>query len=202
MPTFHGAPRGPWSRLAPRVARRMRSDPAPPILELLTGLVAELAAGQPTDHALRAAAAPLEPNPCPEAVVATQTGGSVPEALRRDASRPGAHRLRAVAACWEVAEHSGAGLASAVQRLAEGVRSSEQANAQLSGEIAAVRTSARLLAGLPFLGLAIGQWIGAHPLTFLTGSWLGRAILAVGLALQGMGMCWLYRMVASVRSDL
>ncbi len=202
MPSFRPAGPGPASRLAGLIRERIRPAAPAPALELVTGLVAELSAGQPTDAALRCAATGLTPNPCPQAVSATEHGGSVAEALRRDAAESGSLGLSAVAACWEVAEHSGAGLASALQRLADGLRSSDQANAQLSGEIAAVRSSARLLAGLPVLGLAVGQWIGAQPLVFLTASWPGRGVLAGGLGLQAVGVLWLHRMVAKVRAEL
>jgi tight adherence protein B len=89
-----------------------------------------------------------------------------------------------------------------VSRLAEGLRAAADAEAQLAGEVAAVRTSARLLAGLPLLGLLIGQWIGADPVAWLTGSWVGRAVLLTGVALQLLGMAWLRHMVASTRDGL
>jgi tight adherence protein B len=101
-----------------------------------------------------------------------------------------------------VSERSGAGLSVAVARLAGGLRASAEADAQLVAEIAAVRTSARLLAGLPLLGLLIGQWIGADPLTWLTGSWVGRIVFVLGVALQVAGITWLHRMVAATRDRL
>lgn len=177
-------------------------SPEPPVAELLSALAAELSAGQPTTLALPAAAAGLVPNPCPQALAACRTGGDVPEALRRDSLVPGAQALRGLAACWEVAQRSGAGLSVAVTRLADGLRAGALAEAQLSGEVAAVRTSARLLAGLPLFGLAIGHWIGAQPVSWLTGSWLGRVVLLAGLTLQVAGMVWLHQMVARTRAGL
>ena len=183
------------------VARLRPGTPAP-IPELLCALAAELAAGQPTVRALESAAVGLEPHPCPQAMAACRTGADVAGALRADARAPGARALRGLAACWEVSERSGAGLSVAVSRLAEGLRAAADAEAQLAGEVAAVRTSARLLAGLPLLGLLIGQWIGADPLAWLTGSWVGRAVLLTGVALQLLGMAWLRHMVASTRDGL
>jgi len=181
---------------------RIRPAPPPPVAELLAGLVAELRAGRPTGLALAAAAGDLDPVPCPHALAACRSGAEVSAALRRDAQAPGAHDLRALAACWEVADHSGAGLAAAVSRLAEGMRASAAIEAQLSGEVAAVRTSAGLLAALPLLGLVIGHWVGAEPLGWLLGSGTGRVVLVVGLGLQGLGMAWLHRMVARARVQL
>lgn len=179
-----------------------RSTREPQVGVLLAGFAAELAAGQPTGVALEQAAAGLDPPPCPRALRAVRTGGDVAAALRRDGRESGATGLTALAACWEVAEHSGAGLSAAVARLADGLRATELARAQLTSEVAAVRSSSRLLAGLPIFGLVTGQWIGAHPLAWLLGGWWGRLVLALGLALQVAGLIWLRRLVAGVRAGL
>ena len=181
---------------------RLRPGAPPPIVELLAALSAELAAGQPTVLALQGAVAGLEPNPCPRALAACRTGADVPAALRADARAPGAAPLRGLAACWEVSDRSGAGLAMAVTRMAVGLRAAAESDAQLEGEIAAVRSSARLLAGLPLLGLLIGQWIGADPLAWLAGSWVGRGVLTAGVTFQLVGMLWLHRMVRSTQAAL
>lgn len=184
------------------VRRRFRSRAAPQVQALLTALVAELATGQPTTHALAQACVGLDPPPCPHALRAAQFGADVAEGLRQDARASGAQALGALAACWDVASQSGAGLAQAVSRLAEGVRSTEQARAQLAAEVAAVRASAKILAALPAFGLLVGHWIGAEPLVWLTASWAGRGVLVVGLALEGVGLIWLRRMVAGVEALL
>jgi tight adherence protein B len=192
--------------LAESLARRwgalVEDRSAPPVAQLLDALVAELRAGQPTRMALELACAGLSPPPCPQARQAAVLGGDVAAALRRDASSSGAGALRGLAACWEVAEHSGAGLADAVGRLAEGHRAARRADEQLSAEVAAARASARILALLPLFGLVIGQWIGAQPLGWLTGTWAGRLALLVGGLLQAAGLLWLHRMTAGVRARL
>ncbi|HEX6887131.1 MAG TPA: type II secretion system F family protein, partial [Candidatus Nanopelagicales bacterium] len=142
----------------------MRGAPEPHIGELLSGLAAELAAGQPPGAALEAAARACRTDPCPRARAAARTGGDVAAALRQDAHAPGAEGLAALAACWEVAAHSGAGLEQAVRRLADGMRATREARAQLDAEVAAARASAKLLAALPLFGVALGQWLGADPL--------------------------------------
>jgi len=210
-----------WARGVPAPRRggdRARADPAghvgrwwatvaagrtaPPVAQLLDALVAELNAGRPTRMALDLACAGLAPPPCPQAQQAAVLGGDVPAALRRDSRAPGASALRRLAACWEVAEHSGAGLADAVGRLAEGHRAARRAHEQLSAEVAAARASARILALLPAFGLVIGQWIGAQPLGWLTGTWAGRLALLAGGLLQAAGLLWLHRMTAGVRARL
>jgi tight adherence protein B len=188
--------------IAAALAGRIRPRAAPPIAELLAALAGELAAGQPPATALESAAADLDPDPCPRARQAARLGSRVPGALRQDAERPGGAGLRSLAACWEIADSSGAGLALAVERLAEGIRSAARARAQLDAEVAAARTSAKLLALLPLLGLLMGQWIGADPWDWLTTSWAGRGVLAAGLLLQATGLAWLRRIVASVAAEL
>lgn len=200
-PAASRSTRGPLCRWQAMLAPFRRSS-APQVGVLLAGLAAELAAGQPTGVALEQAAADLDPLPCPRAVRAVRSGADVAAALRRDGMEPGGTGLTALAACWEVAEHSGAGLSAAVARLADGLRASESARAQLTSEVAAVRTSAQLLAGLPIFGLVMGQWIGAHPLSWLLGGWWGRLVLALGAALQVAGLIWLRRLVAGVRAGL
>ncbi len=202
-------PAGP-PRVAPGASARVvtwvtsrRSRPSPvAITTLLDALAAELASGQPTREALLQAAASVSPPPCPRAVVAAGSGGDVARALRMDSARPGGDQLAALAACWEVAEHSGSGLATAVSRLAGGARETERSRAEFVGEVAAVRTSSRLLAALPVLGLAIAHWIGAEPLAWMLSSAIGRACLAGGLLLEAIGMWWLHRIVTTVSRSL
>lgn len=193
-----GRLRGWWQRSGDL----LRPGRPPPIAEFLSALAAELSAGQPTGAALLAAVRDLDRAPCPQAVVAVTGGGDVAAALRRDAEARGGYPLRGLAACWEVAERSGAGLSVAVGRLAESVRAATEADAQLRAELAAVRTSAWILAALPGLGLAMGHWIGAQPLTWLLGGWVGRVVAIVGICLQLVGGTWLHLMVSRTRARL
>ncbi len=178
-------------------ARRFRHPRTEPeVLGLLDGLAAELSAGQPPRTALLRAAEALRSSPCPLAVRAIAVGADIADAMRRDALVPGAGDLRSLAACWEVAEYSGSGLATAVAHLAEAVRTSVALRGERAAEVSAARASARVLAGLPVLGLLLGQWLGADPLGWLLGGWTGLGVLAVGIALQAGGSMWLRTLVA------
>ena len=190
--------RGRLARLADRLRRRRELD----IVALLSALAAELEAGQPTTAALEAACRTLPGEPCGQSRAAARLGGDVPAALRADARAQDCSGLRLLAACWEVAGSSGAGLALSVRRLAEAERAARLARADLVGELAAVRASAQLLAGLPLLGLALGIAMGASPLAWLLGSTMGRGALLAGLALQGLGLLWLQRIVRRARRGI
>lgn len=194
--------RGVCGRWLDHTPKLVRAGQDPDYVNLLRALAAELASGQATSVALEQAASGLSPDPCPRARSAARTGGNVAAAMRADARAARAPVLAHLAACWDVAAHTGAGLAQAVGRLAEGARASEQARAELAAEVAAVRTSARLLAALPLFGLVIGYWIGADPLNWLAGSWPGRATLTLGLLLEAAGLMWLRSMVVAVQDVL
>lgn len=191
-----------WDVLAAWRSRRELRAAAAQLGELLSALAAELGAGQPTDAALRSALDPLHPALCPRARAAAHLGVGIPGALRADAMAAGMGELRALAACWEVAAHSGAGLAGAVSRLAETGRGTRRAREQLRAEVAAVQATARILAFLPVFGLVMGQWLGADSVGWLLGSWPGRLTALAGLTLQGLGLLWLARIVRSARASM
>lgn len=190
------------SALDSLIARATTRRREVPVAELLNALAAELTAGRPIGEALSSAAADLPICPCPTAVRAVANSGDVASALRHDARSAGAGELRSLAACWEVASGSGVGLALAVGRLAESVRSTSAARAELRSELAATRATGRLLAGLPAFGIALGAWIGSDPIGWLLGSWVGRGVLLVGLLLQLVAVLWLRVIVRRVEVAL
>lgn len=178
---------GPASRRR-RAAERVR------VIQALGALAAELEAGQAPDEALRRSCG--EPPVWPTALAALQLDGDVPAALEDDAST--APVLRQLSACWRVAADSGAGLASAIGRLAESARQAENVRVDLEGQLAAPRATARMLAGLPIIGIGFGVMLGADPITWLVATTVGRACLVGGALLTVVGMWWTGRIAASV----
>lgn len=186
--------RSRWrARLPGAVARRRRRA-----IEACAALSAELRSGRPMRTGLLAA---LE-GVAPHAMAAARWGGDVPEALRRDAADGGVPLWRSVAACWEVAESSGAGLAASLDRLTAGARAAEEIRVQLAAHLAAPRATARMLALLPAIGLLLGVSLGADPVGWLLGTGIGRMCLAGGLILTGLGLWWVRRIAASVERAL
>lgn len=154
-------------------------------------LATELAAGRPPEHALQAAADVL-PELAPIAATG-RMGGDIPTALRA-VDTPGTEALHQVAAAWAVAEHSGAGLAGVVAKVANGLGADELQRREVAAQLAAPRATAKLLAGLPVFGLALGASVGANPFHVLFGTAYGLACLVAGAALTAAGLLWVERL--------
>ena len=181
------------SRVPGASARRRRR-----VIEACAALASELRSGQPMRSALPSALDGVAPH----AVGAARWGGDVPEALRRDAEADRMPLWRSVAACWEVSESSGAGLAVALERLTAAARSAEEVRVQLQAHLAAPRATARMLALLPAIGILLGMSLGGDPLGWLLGTTIGRLCLLGGVVLTGLGLWWVHRIAASVERDL
>jgi len=172
--------------------RRIRRHRQRTVLAVCDGLSAELRAGLPMTLALRRVCgidAELA-----QVVRAAELGGDIAGSLRRCAQRPGAERLRAVAAAFEVAGRSGTSLAIVLDRLARGLREDEDARAEVLAALGPPRATARMLALLPGFGLVLGSSIGADPLAFLFGTSGGLACLCCGAALALVGLWWVERL--------
>ena len=129
-------------------------------------------------------------------------GGNVVDALRSDARVPGCELLLSVSACWSVAQGTGAGLAESLRRAVEADREDDDVRTQLAAHLSAPRATARMLAGLPILGLVLGIAMGGDPLAWLLGAPLGIGCLVGGLALTALGLLWTSRIAARVEALL
>jgi tight adherence protein B len=168
-----------------RIGRQAR------VREACTILASELAAGRLPEQALHAAADVL-PELAPVAA-AGRMGGDIPAALGA-IDGPGTEALQRVAAAWAVAEHSGAGLAAVIRKVANGLGADDQLRREVAAQLAAPRATAKLLAGLPVFGLALGASVGANPFEVLLGTGYGIACLVVGAALSAAGLFWVERL--------
>lgn len=177
---------GLWRRRRRRVAAAIVTGE---VAEACARLAAQLVAGRPPGGALADAA-----DECPvlqPAAEAFTLGADVPAALRRAAEAPGAGQLRLLAAAWQVAHRTGAGLGLALAEVAESLREQRAAQRLVDGELASARATARLVAALPVAALAMGSGAGGDPWSFLATTPIGLACLAGGSALGLLGLWWI-----------
>ncbi|MFC5908213.1 type II secretion system F family protein [Streptacidiphilus monticola] len=183
-----------------RADERARQARQAAVTELCVALSAELRAGATPHQAVEMAV--VEPSVLDRSglLAAARFGGSVPDAFRALAREPGAEGAHAVAACWELAAAGGAGLAGAVDRVAEALRGEQELAASVAAELAGARSTAWLLAGLPLFGLTLGGALGARPLDVLLHTPAGLGCLAFGLLLETAGLWWTERLARSARA--
>jgi tight adherence protein B len=147
------------------------------------------------------------------AIAADESSGSVGTALRAVATRAelGADvgaGLRAAAAgssvpaywdrlavCWQLAAEHGLAM-STLMRTAHGdIVGRQRFTDQVQAGLAGARATAAILAGLPFLGVTLGELIGADSIRFLLGGGAGGWLLLVGVSLVAMGVAWSDRII-------
>ncbi|GHF27401.1 membrane protein [Kitasatospora xanthocidica] len=188
-------------RLAAEAGRRSAA-----VIELCAGLAGELRGGALPEQALHLVTTRLAADPDglrrlgeePVArLAAGRYGGDVPAAFHLLAELPGGSGAAAIAACWRVAADSGAGLAAALDRVAEALRGERALAEEIAGELAGPRTTIVVLAALPGAGLLLGAALGARPLAVLLHTPAGLGCLAAGVALEGLGVFWTARIVRS-----
>ncbi|MEJ5928746.1 type II secretion system F family protein [Corynebacterium sp. H128] len=98
--------------------------------------------------------------------------------------------LRATGRLWSVAERRGIGVSTLLrhmqQRIDAAVRHERATVAALQGP----RATATILALLPLAGIGMGAAMGANPVSFLTGTTTGAALLLSGTSLACTGFVW------------
>jgi tight adherence protein B len=166
------------------------------VLGVCEAIASDLTAGQPPSAALERAA--REWDELAPVAAAGRMGADVPSALRELGSRPGAGQLRRVAATWQVAHDTGAGLAAAMRAAGDAIRAERRTTRLVATELAAAHATARMLAVLPLFVLLLGMGIGGDPVGFLLHSTPGLVVLAAGLGLSFAGLSWLERIAERV----
>ncbi|WP_157987638.1 type II secretion system F family protein [Jiangella endophytica] len=176
--------------------RRRESD----VAEGCVALAGELASGVPPAQAVNAVAAEW-PELFGPAAGRAALGGDPAAALRATSAVPGAGPLRAVAAAWEVSERTGAALSSALIAVADSVRAEATVRREADAQLASVRATARLMAGLPAATLLLFSAGDADAVGFLTSTPFGLACLVAAVFFVGAGLFWVDRVSRQTRSS-
>ncbi len=149
-------------------------------------------------------------------VAAAEVGGTVAGSLQAVAARAllgadVAAGLRSVAAhsplpahwerlavSWQLAQTHGLPIASLMRTAQRDIVERERFSARVDAGMAGARTTGVILAGLPVLGVGLGQLIGADPLRFLLSGGIGGWLLLVGVTLACCGLMWSDRITRRV----
>ncbi|GAA3971740.1 type II secretion system F family protein [Gordonia caeni] len=165
----------------------------------LSVIAAEMSVGAPMVGACRAAADEL----------GDESG--LARELRRIAARvelgghlgsesvpPGYPGLRRLSDAWSISVRHGLPMVALIESLRRDLVQRRDFIARTEAGLAGPRATALVLAGLPALGLGLGQLMGAGPIAVLLGTSLGSVLLVVGVALAAVGVRWADAIVARV----
>jgi tight adherence protein B len=95
-----------------------------------------------------------------------------------------------LAVCWQLASDRGLAIATLMRAAQRDIAERQRFSARVSSSMAGARATAAILAGLPVLGVLLGQLIGARPLGFLLSGHAGGWLLVVGSTLACVGLLW------------
>ena len=190
------------SRRRRRVRQRRRTAEAAALQGALDVLVGELRIGAHPVAAFEAAAAEVDTDVAGAlrtVAARARMGADVAAGLRDAAHRSSlpAHWQR-LAVCWQLAHAHGLAIATLMQAAQRDIVARERFSAQVTAGMAGARATAVVLAGLPVLGVGLGQLIGADPLRFLMSDGAGQWLLAVGVGLSCAGLAWSDRITGQV----
>ena len=165
----------------------------------LSVIAAEMSVGAPMVAACRAAADELGEE------------STVSRELRRIAARvelggdldpesipPGYPGLRRLSDAWSISVRHGLPMVALIESLRRDLVQRKEFVARTEAGLAGPRATALVLAGLPALGLGLGQLMGAGPIAVLLGTSLGSVLLVVGVSLAAAGVRWADAIVARV----
>jgi tight adherence protein B len=189
-----------WLRRRRRVRAKRRSSESTALQGALDVLVGELRVGAHPVAAFNVAATEVD-GPVAEslrAVAARARLGADVAAGLRSASTGSAlpvHWER-LAVCWRLAQEHGLSIAPLMQTAQRDIVERERFSARVDAGMAGARATAAVLAGLPLLGVGLGELIGAAPLSFLLSGGAGGWLLVIGVTLVCAGMLWSDRITA------
>lgn len=184
------------------IARRARAAEASALQGALDVLVGELRVGVHPVAAFDVAAREVDgPVATSLRAVAARArlGADVAAGLRNfaESSRLPAHWER-LALFWRLAQTHGLAIATLMRAAHRDIVERERFSARVDAGMAGARTTAAVLAGLPLVGVCLGQLIGADPLGFLLAGGAGGWLLVVGVTLACCGLLWSDRITGRV----
>lgn len=174
------------------IADRERQAQRRGLLDGLEIVIAELRVGAHPSAACASAAAEcsgIAADAFAVAAARSRLGGSGADGLRGEKSSI-AVELGRIASAWQVAEGHGIALAELLEAARQDLLGRLRFRSRTESSLAGARATAAVLAGLPLLGILLGQMMGASPLHVLLGGGLGGILLVIGTVLASAGLLW------------
>ncbi|MGO4445400.1 type II secretion system F family protein [Mycobacterium sp. 2YAF39] len=103
-----------------------------------------------------------------------------------------------LAVCWQLAQTHGLAIGTLMQTAQRDLVERERFSSRVDAGMAGARATAAVLAGLPGVGVGLGQLIGADPLDFLLSAGFGEWLLVIGVLLACTGLLWCDRITSGV----
>ncbi len=100
-----------------------------------------------------------------------------------------------IAICWRLASDHGLAMATLMRTAQRDIVDRQRFSSRVDASLAGARATAAILAGLPLLGIFLGELLGAHPVRFLMGHGTGGWLLVIGAGLLAAGVLWADRIV-------
>lgn len=95
-----------------------------------------------------------------------------------------------LAVCWVLAAEHGLAMSTLMEAAHRDIIGRQRFADRVQAGLAGARATAAILAGLPLLGVALGELIGARPVQFLLGGGSGGWLLVIGVGLIAVGVSW------------
>lgn len=95
-----------------------------------------------------------------------------------------------LAVCWQLAQAHGLAIATLMSTAHRDVVERDRHASRVTAGMAGARATAVILAGLPLLGIGLGELIGADPVRFLLAGGPGGWLLVIGVVLACCGLAW------------
>ncbi|WP_405167669.1 hypothetical protein OG203_22995 [Nocardia sp. NBC_01499] len=171
---------------------RRRNAECAYLLDALEAVIGELRVGAHPSAAAEVAAGEARGESAKAFAVSagrSRLGGSAAEGLRHPDSIV-AGELSRIADAWQVAERHGLALAELLAAARTDLVGRIRFHGRTAAALAGARASAAVLAGLPLLGIGLGQLMGAAPLHVLFASSAGTVLLPLGAAFACSGLLW------------
>jgi tight adherence protein B len=179
-----------WRRWHERRRAALRVSEAEAMAEALRTMVAELRAGAPPVAATEAAAVEAPPKAAKALRAAVASAGL--------GVATGAGALAQLTTAWTLAAQHGLPMADVLDAIRRDLDAAARFANRTRAGMAGPRASASILVLLPFVGIALGEAMGANPLRILVTTSPGNVLLLAGSGLICAGMAWSARLTGQV----